>query len=108
MGDEVFNCVYNVWSGFIWEETCEAGFLQCEEMSCPAYTPRSKPKPITNYDRLISKNQEEPGVICEDGCTPGAPICNSVETIVGETMKEHCQRCRLNWLKAPAEKREGC
>lgn len=65
------------------------------------YTPDDWKK--TNYDLLISKTPEKLAVICEDGCPPGAPICNSVETIEGETVKEHCQRCWLNWLKSPVE-----
>ena len=65
-------------------------------------------KPQTNYDRLISKTPEELAVICEDGCppTPGSPICASVEIIEGETVKAHCRRCWLNWLKSPAKEEQ--
>jgi len=57
----------------------------------------------SNADRIRGMTDEELAVLCEDGCPPGAPICNSVETIEGETVKEHCQRCWLSWLKAPVE-----
>ena len=57
----------------------------------------------TNADRFRAMSDEELAVACEDGCPPGAPICNSVETIEGETVKEHCQRCWLSWLKSPVE-----
>ena len=59
MSEEVFDCVYNLWTGFDGIVTCNAGFLKCNEMSCPAYTPRPKKKPQTNYDRLISKTPEQ-------------------------------------------------
>lgn len=58
----------------------------------------------TNADRIRSSSDEKLAILCEDGCPPGAPICNSVETIEGETTKEHCQRCWLSWLKSPADK----
>lgn len=71
-----------------------ADFEWCKEYEeCGLF----KPKPMTNYDRLISKTPEELAILCEDGCPPGAPICNSVTT------KERCQRCWLSWLKAPVE-----
>ena len=34
---EVFDCVYNWWDGFVGKETCEAGYLICEEKNCPMY-----------------------------------------------------------------------
>ena len=72
--------------------------------SCDSWKTMKK----TNYDRLISRTPEVLAVICEDGCppTPGSPICASVEVIEGETVKEHCQRCWLNWLKSPVEVEE--
>lgn len=69
--------------------------------------PKTEPKPQINADRIRSMTVEELAIFCEDGCPPGAPICNSVEMIEGETMKEHCQRCWLSWLKSPADKDGG-
>lgn len=37
MGQEVFDCVFNYWSGFPGKETCEAGYLDCKEEECPMY-----------------------------------------------------------------------
>ena len=64
-------------------------------------------KPQTNYDRLISMSPEALAVICEHGCPPSLYWnCTKVEIIEGDTVKEHCQRCWLNWLKSPADKEE--
>lgn len=60
-------------------------------------------KPMTNADRIRSSSDEKLAVICEDGCPPGDPNCNSIETIEGETVKGHCQRHWLKWLKSPVE-----
>lgn len=35
--EEVFDCVYNWWTGFTGKETCEAGYLVCKEEDCPMY-----------------------------------------------------------------------
>ena len=37
MNEEVFDCVYNWWTGFAGKETCEAGYLDCKEEDCPMY-----------------------------------------------------------------------
>lgn len=95
-------------SSFVWEYDWWEGE---EDVRLLGFAPVDGIKlhnyPVTsNSDRIRSLSDEELAVICEDGCPPGAPICNSVETIEGETMKEHCQRCWLNWLKAPVEEDE--
>ena len=37
MNEEVFDCVFNWWTGFAGKETCEAGYLDCKEEECPMY-----------------------------------------------------------------------
>lgn len=69
---------------------------------------RTRSTPVwTNYDRLISKTPEALAVICEDGCPPSLDWgCDKVKIIKDESIKEHCQRCWMAWLKAPVEAQE--
>lgn len=62
-------------------------------------------QPQTNYDRLISKTPEELAIICEDGCPPhyGCPPIKREEM----GLRSVCQKCWLDWLKAPAEEGDG-
>lgn len=65
MSEEVFDCVYNLWTGFVGKATCEAGFLKCDEMSCPAYTRRPKKNWFTQrmmIEKAFNKWAEENGV----------------------------------------------
>ena len=62
---------------------------------------RNIEKPLTNYDRIISKTPEELAVICEDGCPPQheCPPMKSEEA----GRRSYCQKCWLDWLKSPVE-----
>lgn len=59
MSKEYQECAYNLWTGFVGKATCEAGYLKCDGLSCPLYTPKKEPKPQTNYDRLVSMTPNE-------------------------------------------------
>lgn len=62
----------------------------------------SNPKPITNYDRLISKTPEEMAeFLCHTVSPSGVINCSSCEA------SEFCRMGHngwLSWLKSPAER----
>ena len=105
MSEEVFDCAYNLWTGFVGKATCEAGFLKCDEMSCPAYTRRPKKKPQTNADRIRSMTDEELArwvnfhTDCEN--------CPNRECADPYRTSNSCVNSLLSWLKSPVEVGNG-
>lgn len=78
-------------------DSCEKYPCSADEtklmLSCPAYSP--KPKPVTNYDRIISKSPEELAAYIDEH-TSEAMWCNSPPE---ECPPEgDCVKCILNWL----------
>lgn len=105
MGDEVIDCVYNLWTGFVGKATCEAGFLRCEEKFCPAYTPMSKPKPQTNADRIRQMSDEELADMlvdigeCDRRCPAKLGDCIFSDS--------SCRSAWIGWLKSTVNLEAG-
>lgn len=90
MSKEYFDCIYNLWTGFVGKATCEAGYLKCDGLSCPMYEPKKDAKPMTNYDRLVSKTPEELSQF----------FFKDPAHLYMKTPQE-----TLEWLKSPAEEK---
>lgn len=98
--EKVFDCIYNLWTGFVGKTTCDAGFLKCNEMSCPAYTPRPKKRPMTNYDEITNASPEELSKIIVGWIADVATLC-------GYDRKsfdiEGAEKYTIDWLKSSIE-----
>lgn len=103
MSKEYQECAYNLWTGFVGKATCEAGYLKCDGLSCPLYTPKKEPKPQTHYDLLISKTLEEMAewLDLNSFVMLKGPRCKGCFS--GECDLKECRQCYLDWLKEPVD-----
>jgi len=71
----------------------------------PASKEEEERKPMTNYDRLISKIPEELAFeLAVNGCPPIYPECLAKKDPEGHS---NCVKCWLDWLKSPVEVDNG-
>lgn len=97
MSREYSECVYNLWTGFVGKATCEAGYLNCDGLSCSMYTPKKDAKPTTHFDWIKSLSVEElANVLTDDWCEI---LCGSPSVCDGQ-----CEGKMLSWLKTPLNK----
>ena len=63
-------------------------------------------KPMTNYDRIVSKSPEELAKIFACKCCPSAFFSNFTpeENPCNKYLADDCFKCWLNWLKSPTFK----
>ena len=86
------------------------GYCACTRDKCTydCATYRSfKPKPITNYDRIISKSPEELAKFMGElpCCPPGADVkelCYPMDSCAGTDLQVQCW---LEWLKQEADEK---
>lgn len=78
--------------------TCEAGYFNCPNSpTCEEYT---EYKPPTNADRIRAMSDEELAELLLDGCR-GSNCDAQPQNEFGSV---DCLKCRLNWLRQPADK----
>lgn len=76
-------------------------FIEMKRKKTQKPLTNAKPQKQTNADRIRAMSDEELAVLCEDGCPPHDHRCPDLEGEIG--MKENCQRCWLEWLKAEVD-----
>ena len=75
---------------------CACARDKCTD-DCATYR-RLNPKPVTNYDRIISKTPEELAEFCIWMCPPGYDEIGACEV-----ERERCYNCWMEWLQREAQ-----
>ena len=98
MADPI-RCVYAMEDGYFCTKHSNGFYdASCRLLEGKPCEDQKPPKPVTNYDRLISKSPEELAEFI--GCDPMHDICpNNCH----EDPERPCTVCILEWLKREAE-----
>jgi len=103
MNKEYFDCVHNLWTGFVGKATCEAGYLKCDGLSCPMYTQKKGLKSMTHFDGIKAMSVEELAKYINEISNGDCPTVGDCPEGVRENETCTPWQCWLYWLKSPVE-----